>query len=115
MNLSGSTTFNYSIDLAEDDDGSSQDWDATDYFRIQYSLDSGAWVTVFEVSGSGTNTEPRVTQNAGGTPLGTFVTDSFQTFTGSFVAAPTSTIEFRLAFRMDAGDEDIAVDNFIVD
>ncbi|GAK93583.1 putative calcium-binding outer membrane-like protein [Nonlabens ulvanivorans] len=115
LNLSGSTTFNYSIDLAEDDDGSSQDWDAADYFRIQYSLDSGAWVTVFEVRGSGTNTEPRVTQNAGGTPLGTFVTDSFQTFTGSFVAAPTSTIEFRLAFSMDAGDEDIAVDNFIVD
>ncbi|MEP0480842.1 MAG: hypothetical protein ABJD23_11510, partial [Nonlabens sp.] len=96
---SGTRTFNYSIDLAEDDDGFNQDWDSGDYFRLQYRLDgAGAWVTILEASALATNTEPMISTNVGGTSVGTAITDSFQTFTGSFVTTSTTTMEFRLTF-----------------
>ncbi|WP_124981465.1 hypothetical protein [Nonlabens xiamenensis] len=115
ISIAGTNTFNYSIDLAEDDDGTNQDWDAADYFIIQYSLDgSGTWIDLFEVAGAGTNAEPSVVLNTGGTQTGDVLTDNFTTFTGSFSAAGTTSIQFRLKMSLDAGDEDIAIDNFMV-
>lgn len=114
VNASGFRTFNYSIDLAEDDDGINQDWDTDDYFRIDYRIDGGGWFFLFRVNGTAANTEPQITTNVGGANVGANITSVFQTFTGSFTAAPTSNIQFRLAFRLNDNNEDIAVDNFIV-
>jgi hypothetical protein len=39
IDISGYTDLNFSILLAEDDDGSKQDWDASDYVSIEYQID----------------------------------------------------------------------------
>jgi hypothetical protein len=118
ITTSGQTLFNFSIDVAEDDDGASQDWDGGTFFRIEYRLDGGGpWTTFFAVEGpNSTNGIPRVDANLNG--IGdageTEVTDTFTTFTGTLVTVAHTTIEFRFAFNLVNGDEDIAVDNFII-
>ena len=114
ISVTGGSTYTLSLDLAEDDDGTSQDWDAADYFRVEVSENGGAWNSVFAIeSTGGTNTEPSQDDNLDGSGDGVnIVTDSFSNFSASFtVGATTTSIEVRLNFNLDSGDEDIAVDN----
>ncbi len=104
IDITGATNLNLAILLAEDDDGSSQDWDTSDSFLIEYDIDnSGTYTTLLAVSGTGTNTEPLVD---GTTPL----TSVFTEFIKS-ISATGSEIDIRLTFTLNSGDEDIAIDN----
>ncbi|MGB3592332.1 MAG: hypothetical protein WBA16_11670 [Nonlabens sp.] len=116
--ISNQTTFNFSIDLAEDDDGVNQDWDGPDFVRLQYSIDNGtSWITFFAVEGdsAGTNGTPRVDTNLDGLGDGTEITAAWQTLTGSFTDnSATTSLRIRALISLDSGDEDIAIDNITI-
>ena len=62
--------------LAEDQDGTNEDWDDIDFVAFEYRVDEGAWTSLFAVTdienGNEFNEEPGVN----GVP----VTDTFTTF-----------------------------------
>lgn len=117
IDISGCSNLQFSIDVAEDDDGSNQDWDENnDYLHIEYSIDGGAFQNLmwFESTGTGFNTEPAEDTDFDGFGDGTAITDVFQTFTKSIVGSGNS-LELRIIFDFDSGDEDVAIDNIEID
>lgn len=111
--INGCTDLVFSIDAAEDDDGSNQDWDNSDFVHIDYSIDGGAYTPLiwFENDGSTFNSAPYVDSDFDGTGDGAEVTSTFQTFSNA-IAGTGSTIDIRITISLNAGDEDIALDNF---
>ena len=118
IDISGFTNLTFSIDLAEDDAGSGdEDWDLTDFFQVEAQIDGGDFDTVLAVEsipdGDAFNAVPAIDTDFDGDGDGTELTDTFQTFT---VALPGegSILDLRLTFGLNAGDEDIAIDNLVV-
>jgi len=112
INISGQTGLQLSIDAAEDDDGSNQDWDGPDFVHIEVSIDGGAFVDViwFEATGTTTNFTGAQDTDFDGLGDGTVLTDAFQTFMNTITGTGT-TMDIRITFHLDSGDEDIAIDN----
>ncbi len=110
INISGCSSLSLSIDAAEDDDGSNQDWDATDYVHINYQIDGGGWQNAIWFEATGTNTEPLLDTDFNGTGEGTALTSAFQTFI-SAISGTGALIDIQIIIRLEAGDEDIAIDN----
>lgn len=105
FDISGATNLQFAIDLAEDDDGSNQDWDSSDFVSVEYSIDGGSWMSIFEVENDGSifNTAPLVN--------GVEVTETFSTFMADLSSLSGSTMAIRLVWNLNAGDEDLAIDN----
>lgn len=115
IDISSASAFNFSMFIAEDDDGNNQDWDTNDHLRAFYSIDGGQEILFFAVEGEGgTNTAPRIDTNLDGTGDGAEITDAFSSFSTSFAASGT-TMAIRLEFSLDSGDEDIAIDNVMLE
>ena len=115
LNIAGLTNLSFSGLFAEDDDGSNQDWDADSSVLLEYSIDGGAFqnLLAFEAAG-GTNTEPLEDTDFDGTGDGTALTSAAQDFTKA-IAGTGSSLDLRLTIAgLDAGDEDIAVDSFVI-
>jgi hypothetical protein len=115
IDISGCTTMNFSIDVAEDDDGSNQDWDAGDYVHIDYLVDGGAWLPLiwfeaFDLTGAETNNYPALDNDFNTIGEGTEVTETFQTFS-NVIGSFGNSLDLQITIRLDAGDEDIALDN----
>ena len=115
ISITNFTNLEFRVYLAEDDDGSKQDWDASDYLQITYSIDGGAdqdllWV---ESSQSGTNSEPSIDTDFDGTGDGTAITDAFVQFTES-ISGTGNTLTIDFEFDLNSGDEDIAIDHIEV-
>lgn len=106
INISGATSLNFAILLAEDDDAANQDWDDDTSFIVKYDIDnSGTFTELLRVDneGAGTNTEPKID--------GVALTNVFTEFTKQ-ISATGSEIDLLIEFNnLDAGDEDIAIDN----
>ena len=51
FSIAGLTDLSLSVDLAEDDDGSNQDWDDPDFVSFEYALDGGTWTNIFDILG----------------------------------------------------------------
>lgn len=106
INISGATNLNFAILLAEDDDGANQDWDDNTTFIVKYDIDnSGTFTELLKVDneGAGTNTEPKID--------GVALSNVFTEFTKQ-ISATGSEIDLLIEFNnLDAGDEDIAIDN----
>ncbi|MEM9847897.1 MAG: T9SS type A sorting domain-containing protein, partial [Bacteroidota bacterium] len=111
LNITGLTNLMFSIDVAEDDDGSNQDWDDDTGLSVQAAIDGGTPTTIFEVTNNnqGTNTEPMVTTGGSGV-----ITNEFQTFTTAIVGTGNSLTLTVTITNLDSGDEDIAFDNIII-
>ncbi len=110
------TSYTLSLDISEDDDGTAQDWDATDSFMVEISEDGGnTWTAIFAIeSTGGTNTEPSQDDDLDGVGDGVnVVTDSFSSFNAAFTPTANS-ILVRLSYDLDSGDEDIAIDNITI-
>jgi hypothetical protein len=105
IDISGATNLNFAILLAEDDDGTNQDWDDADNFKIEYDIDnSGTFSTLLEVktTESGSNNEPFLD--------GVAITNVFTEFIKA-IPATGSEIDIKMTFLLNSGDEDIAIDN----
>lgn len=113
IDISGKSSIQFSIYLAEDDDGSNQDWDGADYVHVDYDVDnSGSFTNLIwiENDGDGLNARPLIDTDFDGSGDGTEITSTFTQFTAD-IATTGSTIDIRITFELDSGDEDIALDN----
>ena len=104
------TDLTVSVDLAEDQDGTNEDWDDIDFVAFEYRVDVGAWTSLFAVTdienGNEFNEEPGVN----GVP----VTDTFTTFSFDLAGVSGSDMAIRAIWQLNAGDEDLAIDNLTV-
>lgn len=114
IDINNYTNLELSFFIAEDDDGSNQDWDSNTEFLIQYQIDGGGFVDIFRVTGTGTNTAPLVDSDLDGTGDGTEITNVFTEFTEAIGSTGTS-LDLRITVNfLDAGDEDIAWDEITI-
>ena len=114
IDITGITSLGFSIMMAEDDDGTNQDWDDADYFKIQYDIDNSGTFTdlIWVISTStGSNSEPSIDADFSGLGDGNdFITNVFTEFTKS-ITGTGSTIDIKFIFSLNSGDEDIAIDD----
>ncbi|WP_293066981.1 ExeM/NucH family extracellular endonuclease [Okeania sp. SIO2B3] len=114
IDIAGFTNLNLSTLLAEDDDGSSQDWDLPDFVLFEYQIDGGGFTNLLGIEsvpdGDNFNAVPAQDTDFDGDGDGTEVTDTFASFS-SAIAGTGSTLDLRITFDLDSGDEDLAIDN----
>ncbi|MEM7782024.1 MAG: hypothetical protein AAF939_11585 [Planctomycetota bacterium] len=104
--------------VAEDDaTNGDEDWDRTDFFDVFASIDGGAQQLIFSIrsdESSGTfNGSARVDTNFDGLGDGTEIVETFANFQ-SVIAGTGTTLDLEFQFRLDSGDEDLAIDNIVV-
>ncbi|MBN2778929.1 MAG: hypothetical protein JXR36_14925, partial [Bacteroidales bacterium] len=112
VNISGYTNLEIRVYLAEDDDGSNQDWDAADYVHFDYDIDNtGSFSDLLWIESSGaTNTAPFIDTDYDGTGDGTEITSTFVQFTQN-ISGTGSLLDIRITIQLESGDEDIAIDH----
>ncbi len=112
--VSSLNSVDFVIALAEDADGTSLDWDASDYVHIFYSLDGGAEQNLLWIEAdiaSGFNGAAAEDTDFDGVGDGTVLTDVLTDFNKTIDVSTASSIEIRIEFDLGSGDEDIALDN----
>jgi len=114
VNIAGFTGLALTVDLAEDDDGTNEDWDLPDFVSFEASIDGGSFFDILDIQsipdGDSFNAVPAVDTNFDGNGDGTVITDTFANFTAA-IAGTGSTLDLRAVISLDSGDEDIAIDN----
>jgi Lamin Tail Domain len=114
VDISGYTEIVFSVHLAEGDDGTNQDWDASDYMHISYDIDnSGNFSNLLWVENDGTtyNTAPQIDTDFDGIGEGAEITSEFTEYTAPILGSG-STIDIKIEFNgLTSADEDIALDN----
>ena len=114
IDISGFTNLNFSALFAEDDDGNNQDWDDPDFVLLEYQIDGGGFENLFAIAelddGDAFNQEPGVDTDFDGIADGSAITSTFTEFS-SAIAGTGSLLDLRFTIDLDAGDEDIAIDN----
>ena len=128
IDVTGFDTLTLSIDVAEDDDGTAQDWDADDLVHASFVINGTAptsyetgYAIWFDNDGSEFNSAPFLNYDfdadGGDSPEDSEVTSAFTTFSRvlGFNGADGSTIvDLVITFDLDSGDEDIAIDNILL-
>ncbi|MEM1099685.1 MAG: PEP-CTERM sorting domain-containing protein [Planctomycetota bacterium] len=110
------TDITVSIDLAEDDDGTNEDWDANSSVSLQASVDGGAFFDLLVVEAQGgTNTAPAIDTTGDGLGDGTEITDTFATFTSDLGTTGDSLVIRVQIAELESGDEDISFDTIVVE
>lgn len=116
IDISGRTGLGLRVALAEDlASDSNDDWDAADFVHIDYRIDGGAYQNLLQIENDGStfNGAARVDTDFDGVGDGATLTDVFTTFTAA-IAGLGNTLDIRVTFRLDAGDEDIGLDDLQV-
>jgi hypothetical protein len=115
IDIAGASNLAFSAYFAEDDDSDNEDWDNSDFFLAEYSIDGGAYQNLlsFANDGSTFNTAPQQDTDFDGVGDGAELTDIFTLFS-SDILATGSMLDLRFTFQLDAGDEDIALDNISI-
>ncbi len=95
-------------------DGNS-DWDADSEVRIEAQIDGGGFVTILAFAAqAGTNTAAAQDTNFDGLGDGPLLTSAAQQFTAG-IAGTGALLDLRIVIKdLNAGDEDIAFDNFTI-
>lgn len=114
VDISGFSSLSFNFDVAEDDDGTNEDWDLADYVHVKYNLDGGGeqdliWFESIP-DGDSFNAVPALDTDFDGDGDGTTVTDTFANFSAP-IAGTGSSLEIIVEFNLDSGDEDFAMDN----
>ena len=111
IDISGYENLSLSLLVAEDDDGSNQDWDEDSELLIEVSIDGGEFQSLLEFQAvGGTNTEPALDTDGDGFGDTPTLTNTFATFS-SGIAGVGSSMDVRISFNeLEAGDEDAAID-----
>ncbi len=113
INIQNYTNIELRIDIAEDDDGTNEDWDDADYFHVKYDIDNSGiptnllWI---ENDGSQYNSAPFLDTDFDATGDGTEITNTFSQFTKT-IPETGNLMDLTIEFYLDSGDEDIAIDN----
>lgn len=125
IDITGQTALNIALSIAEDDDGTNQDWDDVTFFKVHYQIDGGGYNTILAVeakelrddaTSNATNKAPAIDTNGDGFGDGQEITDTFTEFIMNITNSGGTTLDIRLEFNdLKNGDEDIAVDNLKVE
>ncbi|MGC6429827.1 MAG: hypothetical protein ACON5F_02175 [Jejuia sp.] len=114
INISGYSSLEFRVMLAEDDAGDgNEDWDNSDYVHFQYDIDdSGTYSNLIwiENNGAGTNQVPLIDTDFDGNGDSTIITNIFSPFTQNIIGTG-EIIDILITFDLNAEDEDIAIDN----
>lgn len=114
IDISGYTTLQLKVFLAEDDSGDGdQDWDAATWVHFSYDIDNTESFTnlLWVEAEGGTNTVPKIDTDFNGLGDGTEITSSFVQFTVD-ISGTGSLLDLKVEFNnLKSGDEDIAIDN----
>ncbi|MEM9003848.1 MAG: SdrD B-like domain-containing protein [Cyanobacteria bacterium P01_F01_bin.86] len=115
INITNFTSLTFSGLFAEDDDGSSQDWDSDALAYVEYQIDGGGFTKLLQFASEGSlNTEPGLDSDFDGERDGTTLTSTFSEFSAN-IAETGSTLDLRFTIEnLASGDEDIAFDQFII-
>lgn len=118
IDITGFGSLQFSVFLAEDDDGTNQDWDAADFIHFDYDIDnSGVFTNLLHVESDESvqsfNSAPLIDTDFDGIGDGTEITSAFAEFSNA-IAGSGSTIDIRVTINLNSGDEDIAFDNLKV-
>ena len=118
INISGEVGLNFSAFFAEDQaSNGAEDWDTTDFVKVEYRIDGGAWTNLFAIendgvgTGSGFNSAPFVDTDFDGTGDGAEITDTFTQYSAA-ISGSGAVLDVRIIVALEAGDEDIAIDQF---
>ncbi|MFY0600647.1 MAG: lamin tail domain-containing protein [Cyclobacteriaceae bacterium] len=115
IDISGVSNLDFSVYLAEDDDGVNQDWDADTEVSFLYSVDGGAAIKLLSIAAEGgTNTEPAIDTDFDGVGDGTKMSETFTQFSSSFSVSGNSLVLSVELIKLNAGDEDIAFDEIVI-
>jgi hypothetical protein len=116
VDVTGLSNVDFAILLAEDDDGTNQDWDDADYVNITYSLDGGADQNLIWIrsEAAGSNSVPRIDTDFDGVGDGAEITSTFTEYVENIALSGNSSITFRIEMSLNSGDEDLAIDNIRV-
>ena len=120
VDISTYTNLTFAMLVAEDDDGTNEDWDDGSSFMVEVDIDnSGTFTKILQFeaialrpdgSTSTSNKEPALDTDFDGVGDGTTLSPSFQEFTAAIGSG--SVIDIKLTFtNLKNGDEDIAIDN----
>jgi len=92
-------------------------WDSADRVLIEVSTDGGSFTRVFGIESLGiTNTQPAIDSNLDGVGDAPLITDTLTEYSVSIDTSTASTLSVRIRFvTLNAGDEDIAIDNVSID
>ncbi|MFK7881176.1 ExeM/NucH family extracellular endonuclease [Roseobacter sp.] len=114
LDIAGLQDLTFSALVAEDDDGTNQDWDLSDSVRVEYQIDGGGFQNLLAIesvpNGSAFNAPPAVDTDFDGDGDGLEITSTFQRLTATIAGAGTL-LDLRITFDLDSGDEDIALDD----
>jgi hypothetical protein len=116
IDISSKTKLLFKVKIAEDDDSSNEDWDATDYVRFYYDIDnSGSWSNLMFIENDGTtsNTAPGIDSDFDGNNDGILITDTFVLFE-KYISGTGSTIDIKIEWNLNSGDEDLYIDNLVL-
>jgi hypothetical protein len=116
INISGYSSLEFRVHLAEDDEGANEDWDGNglaDYVHFNYDIDNTStfsnllWISP---TGTGPNVEPSIDTDFDGLGDGTVITNTFSQFTENIIGTG-DLLDIEVVFQLNSGDEDIAIDN----
>jgi hypothetical protein len=115
IDITGAINLNFKALFAEDDaSDSNEDWDDFDFLIVEYQIDGGGFQSVFAIAeiddGDSFNQEPGIDTDFDGVADGSAITSAFTEYGGA-IATTGSSLDLRFTFDLDAGDEDIAIDN----
>lgn len=115
INISGYSNLTLSADLAEYFD-SPGDIDIADYIIFEVQIDGGGYVKVLEFRGDtdAYNGLFAVDTNADGIGDGTALGNAAAQFQAA-IAGTGSSLDVRVSIKVDAGDEDFAMDNLLIE
>lgn len=117
IDISGYSNLEFSAYIAEDDDGTNEDWDLADYVHIDYQIDGAGFQNLlwFESipDGDAFNAVPALDTDFNGDGDGSPLTGTFSLFDAA-IAGTGSSLDLRIMFDLNSGDEDIAFDNITI-
>ncbi|MEM8554802.1 MAG: ExeM/NucH family extracellular endonuclease [Pseudomonadota bacterium] len=118
INITNFANLSFSGLFAEDDNGSSENWDASDSVIFEYRIDGSDWINLlaFKMDGSetdGTNGFPSLDTDFDGVGDSTELTPTFTQFSAD-ITSTGSNLDIRATLSLNAGDEDFAMDAITV-
>nr|MBX2828042.1 HYR domain-containing protein [Flavobacteriaceae bacterium] len=114
LDITGLSSLMFSGEFAEFFD-SPGDIDGTDFILVEFQIDGGGYqnLLAFEANGDQVNEVFAEDTNFDGFGDGTILTNAAQAFSKSITGSGT-TLDLRLTLRVNSGDEDFAVDTFVI-
>lgn len=111
IDITGYSNLQFSALFAEEDDGSNQDWDDSDYVLVEYQIDGGGFLSLFAIRNDGStfNSAPFIDTDFDGIGDGAEITDTFTSY-GAAITGTGSSLDIRFTIDLNSGDEDIAFD-----